>query len=650
MFRMSQGGEKSEMADNIKAPIEVATNVDNPDDASRRSEFTSPVSQVQPVRIQMLGESGVGKTCFLAGLALLNEQTGGRSFVLPTDDKTKAVFDKLRETLVRGRWPAKTSIVEELSFVIVRGASHVGVHLNDFAGESFTDSMKRGNATEAANQIKSLVSGADVLMVLLDGAAIDRGDEFAGAPLIQAVFERILAVGRGNLDAAVVLTKSDLCKSIPMTTSSDLKQAVESRAPDLARFLQEQSIPTEWIPISVCGPNAIDDSGSPIYQALSPQGYERIFEQLFRRSRRPRNRLRKQIIAAIVLILFMGFAWTVLRSRQVVSQRSQIEDPTIPIVEVSGPVEATNEPLVRERYAEDFAKAKKDIEASGNVESIALVLKRFERIPPVHDQLVRGGLEQLKSQASIRKEQLLHKLVIDCQQLRTGDCVPLISKYLSEFPDGPNADELRKILKDINQARYLTARGNVKAVPVTSIEALHQKISAIKKFLDENGQFLSAEEKEAIASARDIALQFVTSRQYQCKLVRTSGLDGPRDHGVEIDLDQKKIANFNDSGDVSEKNWDRSFTVDWKSGQSIKVKLVNYDGFNHDIAYFEDSSPVAIILLAKTNLPNRYFEGMLFSENFTKTRPSIKVAFKCQELPNEKLQLISGYLLPGDKW
>jgi len=647
---MSQGGEKSEMADNIKAPIEVATNVDNPDDASRRSEFTSPVSQVQPVRIQMLGESGVGKTCFLAGLALLNEQTGGRSFVLPTDDKTKAVFDKLRETLVRGRWPAKTSIVEELSFVIVRGASHVGVHLNDFAGESFTDSMKRGNATEAANQIKSLVSGADVLMVLLDGAAIDRGDEFAGAPLIQAVFERILAVGRGNLDAAVVLTKSDLCKSIPMTTSSDLKQAVESRAPDLARFLQEQSIPTEWIPISVCGPNAIDDSGSPIYQALSPQGYERIFEQLFRRSRRPRNRLRKQIIAAIVLILFMGFAWTVLRSRQVVSQRSQIEDPTIPIVEVSGPVEATNEPLVRERYAEDFAKAKKDIEASGNVESIALVLKRFERIPPVHDQLVRGGLEQLKSQASIRKEQLLHKLVIDCQQLRTGDCVPLISKYLSEFPDGPNADELRKILKDINQARYLTARGNVKAVPVTSIEALHQKISAIKKFLDENGQFLSAEEKEAIASARDIALQFVTSRQYQCKLVRTSGLDGPRDHGVEIDLDQKKIANFNDSGDVSEKNWDRSFTVDWKSGQSIKVKLVNYDGFNHDIAYFEDSSPVAIILLAKTNLPNRYFEGMLFSENFTKTRPSIKVAFKCQELPNEKLQLISGYLLPGDKW
>lgn len=635
------------MADNIKAPIERSTIVDNQVDVVRHSEFAVPVTLVQPVRIQMLGESGVGKTCFLAGLALLNEQTGGRSFVLPKDDKTKAVFDKLRETLVQGRWPAKTSIVEELSFDVVRGASRVGVQLNDFAGESFTDSMKRGNATEAADKIKSLVNGADVLMVMLDGAAIDRGEEFAGAPLIQAVFERIR---RGDLDVAVVLTKSDLCTSIPMTTSRDLKNAVASRAPDLARFLQEQSIPTEWIPVSVCGPNAMDDSGSPIYSALSPQGYEKIFEQLFRRSRRPQNRLIKRIAAATLLVLFMGFAWTILHSRQVASQADQIKDRTVPIANVPDVFGKENEPLVRERYAEDFAKAKKDIEASGNVESIALVLKRFETIPPAHDPLVRDGLEQLKSQASLRKEELLHKLVIDCQQLRTGDCVPLISKYLSEFPEGPNAEELRKMLNDINQARYQTARGFVKAVPVTSTEALRQKCSAITKFLDENGQFLSAGEKEAIASARDIALQFVTSRQYRCKLVRTSGLDGPRDHGVEIELDRMRIANFDDSGDVTEKNWDRSFTVAWKSGQSIKVKLVNYDGFDQDIAYFEDSSPVAIILLAKKNDPNRYYEGTFFSEDFTKTRPPVKVAFECQELPTEKLKLISDYLLPGDKW
>lgn len=642
------------MADKPKALIEATTTaVDNQDDVRRHSKLAAPTSQVQPVRIQMLGESGVGKTCFLAGLALLNEQTGGRSFVLPTNDKTKAVFDRLRETLVKGRWPSKTSIVEELSFVIDRGARRVEVQLNDFAGESFTDAMKRGNATEAAVQIKSLVSGADVLMVLLDGAAIDRDENFAGSPLIQAVFQRIREEGSTDLDAYVVLTKSDLCKSIPMTTSSDLKQVVETRAPDLARFLQEQSIRTVWIPVSVCGPNAIDDSGSPIYASLEPQGYEAIFEQLFRRSSRPKNQLIQRMIAAFALILFMGFAWSILRSRQVASQRNRIEDPTIPIVQIPGPVETTNEPLVRERYAEDFAKARDDIEASGNVESIALVLKRFDMIPPAHEQLIRGGLEQLKSQASIRKEQLLYKLVIDCQQLRTGDCVPLIKTYLSEFPEGPNAEELRKMLKDFDQARYLTARGFVKAVPVTSTEALRQKGGAITKFLDENGPGpnLMAEERVAMTLARDFAIQFVTSRQYQCRLVRTSGLDGPRDHAVQILVDSSSMQTFDGSGDVTEKNWDRKFPVHWKSGQSIKVTLVNYDGIKHDLAYFEDTSPIAILMLAKSSTPNRWAAGIgWLSNDFTKTRPPFKITFECEELSAEKLQAISDYLLPGDKW
>ena len=641
------------MAEDIKAR-EAITLVDNQDDAHPHSELAATIPQLHPVRIQMLGESGVGKTCFLAGLALLNEQTSGRSFVLPTDDKTKAVFDRIRETLAKGRWPSKTSIVEELSFVISQGASQVGVQLNDFAGESFTDSMKRGNATEAADQIKSLVSGADVLMVLLDGAVVDRGEDFAGSSLIQAVFQRMNEEGSGDLDVFVVLTKSDLCKSIAMTTSSDLKQVVETRAPDLARFLQEKLIRTEWIPVSVCGPNAIDDSGSPIYSKLAPQGYEAIFEQLLRRSRRSRNHLIKLIIATIALVLFMDFAWRILHSRHVAGQASIINDRTIPIIEIPGLVETTNESLVRERYAEDFAKAENDIKASGNVESIAFVLKRFEKIPPAHDHLIRGGLEQLKSQASIRKEQLLHKLVIDCKELRTGDCVPLIKTYLSEFPEGPNAEGLRKMLKDFDQARYLTARGFVKAVPVTSTELLRQKSVAITKFLDENGSgpYLKAEERVAMTLARDIATMLLASRQYHCKLIRTSGMDGKRKHGVEIHLDKDQIANYNDGEDATERNWNREFAIDWRSGQAIQVKLVNYKRWTQIMAYFENNTPIAIVQLASEQVPTRYDAAAdtWFNTDFSKTRPDFKIKFECQELPPEKLQVISEYLLPGDKW
>ena len=604
-----------------------------------------------PVRIQMLGGSGVGKTCFLAGLALLNEQTDGPSFVLPTDDGTKAVFDKLRDTLSKGRWPAKTSIVDKLSFAVVRGTTRVEVELSDFAGESFTDSMKRGNATESAQQIQSLVKGADLLMVLLDGASVDCEENFAGAAMIQAVFERISAEGGGDLDVIVVLTKSDLCISTPVKTGDDLKQLVQNRAPDLARFLREQGIRTQWIPASVCGPNATDTSGAPIYASLAPQGYETIFEQLFRRQRRPRNRLILLLAAAATLVVLISIGWTILRRQEVERQKQRITDPSIPTQEVAENVWRENEPHLRARYEEDFAKAKKDIEASGDVDSIEQILKRFGQIPKTHESLLSSGLDDLKSKASDRKEKLLYQQVVDCQQLQTGDCVPLIGKYLGQFPDGAHAEDLRKMLEDINQARYFTARGQVKSIPVTSTEALKKKSEAIANFLNDYGQLIDPEEKAAMTAARDIATQLVSQRQYHCKLIRTSGLDTPRDHGVEIYIDQERIANYDDSGDVSEKNWNRDFTIGWKSGQNIKVVLVNYDTRTQDMAYFDNTTPVAIVLLASEQSPTRYAsKTKWFGIDFTKSRPDFRIKFECQELPPEKLQVISDYLLPGDKW
>ncbi len=629
-----QGGELSHAQ--LQAPSLTAE--------VEKSDFT--------VRIQMLGESGVGKTCFLAGLALLNEQTDGHSFVLPTDDLTKAVFNKLRDTLNQGHWPAKTSIVDELSFAVVRGKGRVDVELSDFAGESFTDSMKRGNTTEAAQQIQSLVSNAELLLVLLDGSSVDRKNDFSGAPLIQAVFERIRAEGDGDLEVVVVLTKSDLCSSMPIKTSNDLKQLVRKRAPDLARFLQEYGIRTQWVPVSVCGPNATDATGAPIYTSLVPQGYEAIFEQLFQRRNRPRMRFNQRVAAVVTFVIVMGIAWMIIHGQQIESQKQRIGDRSIPTAEVEENVSPENQPQLRERYEEDFAKAEVDIKASGNHESIGLILKRFDQIPATHESIVSGGLERLKSQAGDRKEQLLHKQVVDCQQLQTGDCVPLIGRYLNEFPDGLHADDMRTMLDDINQARYLTARGRVKAVPVSSTEALSKKIDAITNFLNDFGKLISTKEKAAITEARDIATDLILQRQYHCRLIRTSGLDGPRDHGVQIYIDRERIANYNDSGDVSEKNWNRDFTIGWHSGQNIKVTLVDYEGSDQDMAYFLNNTPISIVLLAGECEPSRYYTGAgtWFNTDFSKTRPPFKIKFECQELPPKKLQVISDYLLPGDKW
>ncbi len=623
--------------------------IQTPPSESEQPERLPGLQAARPVRIQMLGESRVGKTCFVAGLAMLNEQSDGRRFVLPTDTATKATFDKLRATLSEGRWPAKTSIVDQLSFAVVHGSSRVNVLLSDFAGESFSDAMTRGNTNEAADHVKSLVSSADLLLVLLDGAAVDRDTQFAGAPLIQAVFERISSAGAGDLDAAVVLTKSDLCVNTPMQTGDDLKHVVEDRVPDLARFLKEQHIQTQWIPVSACGPDATDDSGMPIYESLAPQGYEALFDQLYRRSRRPRNHMLRAVAAAIVLLTILAFSWISFREHEVGEEGEQIAKG--PPTQVGGNIDPRNEPLLKQKYEDEFKQVQDAIQVSGNVESVNLALKPYENIPTEHKRLVAGGLKQLRETASARKEQLLYKSVDDCQRLRTGDCVVLIGKYLSEFPDGEYADELLKMLEDKIKARYQTACGHVKAIPVASTDGLKQKAKAITAFLGDYQQFLTPDEKAAITSARDIANDFLVSQPYHCKLIRTSGMDTPRDHGVEIYVNGDRIANYDDSGDVVEKNWNQDFVITWHSGQSIGITLVNYDARDQDMAYFDNSTPVAIVLLAATRSPSRYATtAKFFGTDFTKTRPDFKVVLTCKELPPEKLQIISNYLLPGDKW
>ena len=131
-------------------------------DLAERSELASferEKSSENLIRVQMLGGSGVGKTCFVAGLALLNEQSDRQSFVLVKhkDSETKAVFDSLRQVLAGGRWPAKTSLASKLKFVVKTKRQRANVELSDFAGESFTDAMQRGNESQAAQQVQAMV-------------------------------------------------------------------------------------------------------------------------------------------------------------------------------------------------------------------------------------------------------------------------------------------------------------------------------------------------------------------------------------------------------------------------------------------------------------------------------------------------------------
>lgn len=600
------------------------------------------------IRVQMLGGSGVGKTCFVAGLALLNEHSNRESFVLvkDRDSKTKAVFDSLRQVLAGGRWPGKTSLVNKLQFVVKKKRHSANVELSDFAGESFTDSMQRGNESQAAQQVQTMVGEADLLAVMLDGSLVDEGGDFVGAPLIQAVFERMESDNRRDLEVAVILTKSDLCREVPVDTADDLKKLVSERSPDIYKFLADHSLPTYWIPISVCGQDAIDSNGNPIYENLSPSGYQAFFNALHSRGNQKRVRRFKYVAVGVIVVLLLFAGLWQMRASKIAEEGAKIVDSSTPIEQLSPKISEENEQKLIDRYTREFGNAHSAILQSGDVDSVELELDRFKKnMPEGHRALVAGQWEELQKNASCRKEDLLYGAVTNAEKLGTGDLTAAIAKYLSAFPQGRHAEAVMKKLNDVNQARYLTARGKVRNIPVTSAIALGNKKDAIEKFLEDYGDELDEEERASITSARDIASDLMTSRQYHCKLVRTSGLDWERDHGVKILVDGKQIANFDDSGDVREKNWNRDFTVTWKVGNRIHINLRNVGWWwDKDMAYFDGINPIAICLLAKKSGPSRY------AEDFQSDPPPFRIKFTCKELPESKLKVVSDYILPGGEW
>lgn len=608
------------------------------------------------VRVQMLGGSGVGKTCFLAGLALLNEQSDGHTFVLPVGSRTTAIFDQLRETLEGGQWPCKTSIVDKLTFSIQNGCHRVDVALADFAGEGFSDAMKRGDESEAAKQVKTLVGNADVLLILLDGAAVDRNQDFAGSPLIKAVFERMESNDleeRGNkeLEAAVILTKKDLCIDQAVTTAEDLQSLVENREPDLSRYLRERNIRTQWIPISVCGSGATDSLGTPIYEKLAPEGYDAIFSMLFRRRLRPLKRRFGIVLSCVALLILMGLSWIYHTAVQLDAETALIMNPQTALADLPERVFEDNRIALRERLRQEIQAAKLEMDNAGGVSTVEYALKPMQNLPDAQRSLVESELIALESHAKERIEQLLYQQVVDCLTLQHGNCEPSIAEYLREFPQGAHADELREELESIQWGKYLTARGNVKSISVQSPSGLRARADAISNFLQDHGSLVSVEEKDAMTQARDLAVQFLTELQYNCTLVRTSGMDTPRDHGVEISLDSQRILTCNNSGDVTEKSWNRDFTLSWSAGQNLEVDLVNFDLRNQDMAYFGSDSPFAIVILARENAPRRYATTEKWGgTDFTQSRPPFLVEFKCRELPQAKLDVISDYLYPGEKW
>jgi len=112
---------------------------------SADSGITCDAPPRKPIlRICLLGSEGSGKTCFLAGLAVLKEANRRtRVTVSPTDTVTVEYLDALARTLHCGQWPPPTNMTTLLKLRLGVDGKAIEAVMIDYPGEDFRNELRK---------------------------------------------------------------------------------------------------------------------------------------------------------------------------------------------------------------------------------------------------------------------------------------------------------------------------------------------------------------------------------------------------------------------------------------------------------------------------------------------------------------------------
>jgi hypothetical protein len=604
-------------------------------------------TQRQPLRIQMIGGPGVGKSSFIGALALLAESPQGGYFVAAIDVDTKRRFDDLRASFRAGHWPPKTSAGIPMRCSIHGPKQRVAIELEDFSGEAFFAAMHRGDDDEVSQRVESLIHDADLLLIMIDGGALTSGGQLSQLPLIQAVAQQINAQHhrkkvRHEPQIAVVITKSDLCNGSPITPRQ-AKERLAEQLPALVTFLVDHTKPLAWLPVSVCGyraSNATCDAGE-----FAPAGFDRVFDLLLSLADQPLAHYGKAFAFAVIVALIVSIGLFHYRSEEAAGELALIENPVVRIDDLPAQVSVANEAAYRERIREAALDASVELRSAQSEDEIGRIINRFAALPAAAERIAHDELTALRQQADQRSEELLYARIQDA--VAHGNSVTIqqtIDRYLQRYPSGRNAQQARMLLATEEEKRRERAREEIRSIAVWDAASLQRKVQRIADYLDAWGTTVVLQERAEMERAMAAARRMIEMSQYRVTLVRTAGLDRARAHGVRVKVDGKEVALFDGSGTVAEKTWNQDFIVQWRLGMKVDVTLLNFRMRNSDIAYIESRGPMAILALAGTNSPIRY------GPDFVSSRPPVTVRFRCEQLDEGTVAAIAAWIFPGNAW
>ena len=608
-------------------------------------------------RLCLLGTPGAGKTCFLAGLAVLADPDADTALrVHPEDLAGLRLFTRLRGDLRGGRWPAKTVLTEPVVVSVRRDGHAATLRVMDYGGEALREQFAAGTGDHATAEVRAHVLGSEAAVLVLDPERdLDAAADEARRTPVQALHEIRRAAGVTRpLDVAVVLSKADRLPELSDPRAA--RRFLARQAPGLWTRLNELGGDGAGGRVGVFPVTAVGRAtppGEPPPPDPRPDGYDALFAWLLRRRIR-RARWAKwgaAVLAAAAVSGVVTFGWGTWRVKEKVDTDRRVSvaaDPATPTETLVGEA-APDAPAEVAVPARENLDAKLDAletrlsDALGEaaVRDVLRELAPFLKATPV----IRVRAEGLREAAREKLDDLAFARVRDAYGPPTAANFPAVAAdYLQGDTARAHAGTVRGWMEIVRRAEWVRDRRRIAALPAGSPDGLRAKADAIDAHVAAFPEKYTDLGTRRLRRAADLARRFGGRARYEVTLVRSGGLASPRDHALFVSVGGKRLQKFTSNGEVRGMTWNESFPITWRSGETVGVELFEYEYGDESVAWFTADDPLALRLFHGRQSPTRW------AGDWRSDSPDLFLECAVTGITDEDWDVLRRYIDPGASW
>jgi hypothetical protein len=634
------------------------------------------------IKVCILGAKGAGKTCFLAGLAVLSEPNRKSIITAIHDDpKTAGYLDSLQATLRAGAWPPPTTATVILDMTVMVEGAAVDLRVVDYAGEDFTGALRTLDR-ESVEELYRFTRDADVFLLLFapHRDLVDDGSADKAQSLIERQRAHLQAiaqvwrekVGHGQerafnplMEVGLVVTQ---CDRVPGLDSPRMARSyLREHAPHLVERLSDLSSAVECFAVSAIGPpgstageGEANAHGSPP-SAIQPFGYEPLFRWI--RGHKARKSVWRRpwvwgLAAAIALgAVAVPFIDRGIRSSGVVAV---LNDATLSDAEkverISGWVNGEAHQRRDEFLQQVLRRLDDRLQRATTEEEFQRLRQESETMSASDTQTFRPQFRRFSERVLEQQRKSRFTSLEDGFQAQPPPTAFLddARRFVETYRSGNDVERVRRMLIDIVDKEIQQRRDTIKGMPLASSGQMAAKAGEVLKFAREFERQLPEEEVKGMRTAAEIARLASQRGQWEVALKRSGGLTTAYWQTVIVSNRQngQPIHEFNGAGDtpIPDKTWSASpATFGWQAGEPLRVAL-KIEGrlFDVPIGYLDDQSQMAIrIFVGRKSLNVEPGAESYVADPYVEFRLKKPGG---EELTRDDWQAVEDFILPGSRW